>query len=425
MQFAILLLLISFATTTQTISNFGDIQLELTHIDHGQNLTKFELLTRAAHRSRARASLLYAMHCTSSNPISRTNIPFHPSGGLEFVLELTMGTPPKPYPFLLDTGSGLIWTQCKPCSKCIKQPSPIFDPSKSSTFSHLSCSDNLCQALSQSNCTRNQCEYFYSYADQTYSIGDYARETFTLGTNGDVKVSMAIGCGHTNGGDLNNSSGIAGFSRVETSMVSQLGVPGFSYCMTDDINKRTLLKFGTQEEIFRDIKAKVQATKFVDPPPGIEGYDLYFVSMTGITVGTKRLSIPKSVFAQGTIVDSGTTFTELPNVAYNKLKKALQSSTKWSPSNITILGLECFSTGSIRPSQVKVPKVIFHFPGMNLEIPRDNYIADMDEQGVMCLGMTNSDSFGIIGNGLQTNMQVLYDLKNSKLVIAPNQCYKK
>ncbi|KAJ4760142.1 Aspartic proteinase nepenthesin-1 [Rhynchospora pubera] len=422
MHFAIILLLISFATTTQTTSIFGDIQLELTHIDHGQNLTKLELLTRAAHRSRARASLLHAMDCTS-NPISRTNIPFHASGALEFVLELAIGTPPKPYPFLLDTGSGLIWTQCKPCSKCMKQPSPIFDPSKSSTFSHLSCSDNLCQALSQSNCTRNQCQYFYSYADQTYSIGDFARETFTLGTNSDVKVSMAIGCGHTNAGNLNNSSGIAGFSRDETSMVSQLGIPGFSYCMNDDINKRTLLKFGTQEEIFRDIKAKVQATKFVDPPPGIEAYaGLYFVSMTGITVGTKRLSIPKSVFDKAMIVDSGSTFTELPNVAYNKLKKALQSSTKWSPSNITILDLECFSTGSIRPSQVKLPKLIFHFPGMNLDIPRDNYIVDMDEKGVMCLAIMNADSFGIIGNNLQTNMQVLYDLKNSKLVIAPNQC---
>ncbi|KAJ3705940.1 hypothetical protein LUZ61_009645 [Rhynchospora tenuis] len=422
MQFAILLLLISFATS-QTISIVGDIQFELTHVDHGQNLNKFELLKRAARRSRARASLLYAMDCTS-NPISRTNVPFHPSGGSEYVLELAIGTPPKPYPFLLDSGSSLIWTQCKPCSKCVEQPSPIFDPSKSSTFSRLSCSDKLCQALArQSNCTRNHCEYYYSYADQTYSIGDYARETFTLGTNGEVKVNMAIGCGHTNGGDLNNSSGIAGFSRAETSMVSQLGVPGFSYCMTDDINKRTLLKFGTQEEIFRDIKAPVQATKFVDALPGYEG--LYFVSMTGITVGTKRLSIPESVFAQGTCVDSGTAFTQLPNVAYNKLKKVLQSSTKWSPSNITILGLECFSTGSIRPSQVKVPNVIFHFPGMNLDVPRDNYIADMDDEGVMCLGIMSSKSFGIIGNQQQINMQVLYDLKNSKLVIAPNQCYKK
>lgn len=42
--------------------------------------------------------------------------------------------------------------------------------------------------------------------------------------------------------------------------------------------------------------------------------------MTGITVSTKQLSIPKSVFANGMIVDSGTAFTQLPQIAFKKLK---------------------------------------------------------------------------------------------------------
>jgi Xylanase inhibitor N-terminal/Xylanase inhibitor C-terminal len=419
MHLSLVLLIISLAAPILCIP--GDIQLELTHVDYGHQLTKLELINRAARRSQARAKLL-SSKCNSP-PISRPDIPFRPSGGLEYVLELSIGTPPHPYPILLDTGSSLVWTQCKPCSKCVKQPSPLFVPSKSSTFSLASCSDKLCEVLSQNNCTKNHCSYFYSYADQTYSYGDLARDTFTLGTSNELKVHVAFGCGSINGGDLNNSSGIAGFSRAATSLVSQLGVPGFSYCMTDDINEKTLLRFGTQEEIYRGISAPVQTTKFVKP---VEGYeDLYFVAMTGITVGTKQLKIPKTVFAQGTIVDSGTAFTQLPAVAFNKLKKALFSNLNVSPSNTSILDLDCFSSQSMLPSQVKVPEVILHFRGINLNLERGNYVIDMDEEGVLCLAMMKSDSLGIIGNVQQINKQVLYDLKNNKLAIAPNQCYKK
>lgn len=418
MHLSLILLIISFATPT-TICTFGDIQLELTHVDYGRQLTKFELIKRAASRSQARAALL-ASKC-NSDPLSRANIPFRPSGGLEYVLELSVGTPPVLYPFLLDTGSGLIWTQCKPCSKCIKQPTPLFDPSKSSTFSLLPCSNKQCQALDQKNCTKKHCMYYYSYADGTNSYGSLASDTFTLGTNSELKVHVAFGCGNINGGDLNNSSGIAGFSRAETSFVSQLGVSGFSYCMTDDINEKSPLRFGTQEEIYKGIVAPVQTSKFINPLPGYE--TLYFVAMTGITVGTKQLSIPKSVFAQGTIVDSGTAFTQLPEVAFTKLEKALFANLKLTVANSTA-GLDCFSSRSIPPSQVKVPKVILHFQGIDMKLPRENYIVDMDDEGVLCFSMMKADSFGILGNTQQINMQVLYDLKNSRLAVAPNQCYK-
>ncbi|AES68109.1 eukaryotic aspartyl protease family protein, putative [Medicago truncatula] len=33
----------------------------------------------------------------------------------------------------IDTGSDLVWLQCKPCNICYKQTSPIFNPSKSSS----------------------------------------------------------------------------------------------------------------------------------------------------------------------------------------------------------------------------------------------------------------------------------------------------
>ncbi|XP_078179637.1 aspartic proteinase nepenthesin-1-like [Carex rostrata] len=425
MHISLLLLIISLATPTICIPS--DIQLELTHVDYGHQLTKLELVERAARRSQARLALLTSKLAYNSNPFSRANMPFHPSGDYEYVIELAIGTPPHPYPFLFDTGSDLIWTQCKPCTKCMPQPSPLFDPTKSSTFSPLPCSNKVCQALGQQeNCTKNLCMYSYAYGDQTYSYGYVSSEIFTFGTSSEFKAHIGFGCGFQNGGDLNNSSGIAGFSKLPNSLVSQLGASSFSHCMTDNINKRSILRFGTQEEIYRNIKAPVQTSKFIKGPPGLEA--LYFIAMTGVTVGTKRLSIPKSVFKKGTLVDSGTAFSTLPEVAYNKLKAALLSDMKLSATNISVQNLDCFSppSASILPSRVKAPQVILHFEGIDMKLHRKNYIYDIDEQGVLCFTITaTSGSFSTLGNQQQINMQVLYDLKNSKLAIAPNQCYKK
>lgn len=98
---------------------------------------------------------------------------------------------------------------------------------------------------------------------------------------------------------------------------------------------------------------------------------------------------------------------------------------KLSVSNISIEYLDCFSSPSILPSRVKAPKVILHFEGIDMKLSRENFLLDVDEQGVLCLTMMKTDSFGVLGNQQQINMQVLYDLKDSKLAVAPNQCYKK
>ncbi|KAL5850130.1 hypothetical protein ACOSQ4_008143 [Xanthoceras sorbifolium] len=54
----------------------------------------------------------------------------------EYYAIVDIGTPGQSVYVILDTGSDITWIQCKPCSvQCFKQPGPIFDPSKSSTYS--------------------------------------------------------------------------------------------------------------------------------------------------------------------------------------------------------------------------------------------------------------------------------------------------
>ncbi|CAN1233744.1 Aspartic proteinase CDR1 [Linum perenne] len=62
-------------------------------------------------------------------------------------MNITLGTPPFPILAIADTGSDIIWTQCKPCSNCYEQNAPLFDPASSSTYQTVSCSSDTCASL--------------------------------------------------------------------------------------------------------------------------------------------------------------------------------------------------------------------------------------------------------------------------------------
>ena len=47
------------------------------------------------------------------------------SNGGEYLLEYSIGTPPVQILSIVDTGSELIWLQCKPCNGFYKQIAPL------------------------------------------------------------------------------------------------------------------------------------------------------------------------------------------------------------------------------------------------------------------------------------------------------------
>lgn len=66
------------------------------------------------------------------------------AGNGEYLMSLTLGTPPQKFQVIVDTGSDLNWVQCTPCKLCYQQPGPKFDPSKSSSYKTAPCTDRLC-----------------------------------------------------------------------------------------------------------------------------------------------------------------------------------------------------------------------------------------------------------------------------------------
>ncbi|XP_078165518.1 aspartic proteinase nepenthesin-1-like [Carex rostrata] len=109
-----------------------------------------ELLQRMTHRSHKQMNRLVRKihhlprHSTKHESSAETNV--HVGSG-EYVMDIAIGTPSLTFPAIIDTGSDLIWTQCKPCGRCFSQPTLIFDPSTSSTYKRLPCTAKLCKAL--------------------------------------------------------------------------------------------------------------------------------------------------------------------------------------------------------------------------------------------------------------------------------------
>ncbi|KAF8730465.1 hypothetical protein HU200_017043 [Digitaria exilis] len=126
---------------------------------------------------------------------------FHPyrAGKLYgFVAQIGLGTPPRKYNVLVDTGSSFSWIQCKPCSQgCYDQDDPLFDGSTSSTYRTLSCSSTSCPlareaTMSNTNCTYwNICGYRIQYYDLSVSKGSLSTHLLRLVERASLGLSLA------------------------------------------------------------------------------------------------------------------------------------------------------------------------------------------------------------------------------------------
>ncbi|KDP34587.1 hypothetical protein JCGZ_12216 [Jatropha curcas] len=392
----------------------------LKHVDSDKNLTKFERIQHGMKRATQRLEKLKAQAANSESEIQAPVVP----GNGEFVMSLAIGTPPQSYSAIMDTGSDLIWTQCKPCSQCFNQPSPIFDPKKSSSFSKLSCSTQLCKALPQSSCN-DGCEYLYTYGDYSSTQGILATETFTFGDNKVSAPNIGFGCGEDNEGDgFTQASGLVGLGRGPLSLVSQLKEDQFSYCLTsiDSSQKTSTLLIGSLASVNH---TSIKTTPLIQNPlqPSF-----YYLSLQGISVGGSRLPIKKSTFqlqddgSGGLIIDSGTTITYLEETAFNLVKKEFISQVGLSVDNSGTTGLElCFSLPS-DSTQVEVPTLLFHFDEADLQLPAENYMIADSSFGVLCLAMGSSSGMSIFGNVQQQNFLVVHDLGKQTLSFLPTKC---
>ncbi|GAB2272905.1 hypothetical protein Dimus_007722 [Dionaea muscipula] len=429
LMFASLVLCLS-SITIEASAQVG-FTVDLIHRDSprspwfNSSATKWTLVNNAIHRSISRAKQLRLR--ISNGPIET---PVLPANG-EFLMKLTIGTPPSPFLGIVDTGSDLIWTQCKPCINCFRQSIPVFDPKSSSTFKPVGCHAKRCLDLgnNMAGCSsRNTCMYRYAYGDQSTTNGELVTETLGFGPRQSME-NVFLGCGHKNQGTFNaEGSGLIGLGGGPMSLISQMGDGKLAYCLVpfQETTSTGKIMFGADAVVSG---RGVVSTPLLRGSPST----FYYLTLEGMSVGDRRVpfkvpsSVPPSFNGDNTgniIIDSGTTLTLLPDDFFSDLTsevmKAISADQVDDPQGILQL---CYGSGDV--DQLNVPIITAHFDGGDVELKPANTFIAVDERTV-CLAMLPSSDTGmaIFGNLAQMNFLVFYDITAGEVSFKGIDCSK-
>ncbi|CAM8916458.1 unnamed protein product [Rhodiola kirilowii] len=374
-------------------------------------------------------SLLSPKHQNQTILDSATTIPARDGGVVNsgnYIVTLGLGTPKTQVSLIFDTGSDLTWTQCQPCARyCHTQVGPIFNPTKSNTFSNISCKSSICSNLRSSTgappgCSSGTCLYLIEYGDQSFSVGYLSKDKLSISQT-DSFDGFHFGCGQNNRGLFGGSGGLLGLGRDKLSFVSQTaGKFGkvFSYCLPSSPSTTGHLTFGKVNDKFN----KVAFTKMKIHK---EFPSFYFIEMTGISIGGYKLRIPAAIFSLGgTLIDSGTVVTRLQPTAYALLRAKFRQLMKRYPAAPALSILDtCYDLTGF--SSVSVPKLVFEFS--------NGAVVDVDPAGILfpasmtqvCLAVApNQDDsdIGIFGNMQQLTYNVVYDVASGRLGFGSHGC---
>ncbi|KAE8697273.1 ENTH/VHS [Hibiscus syriacus] len=388
-----------------------EMHLELHHLDaFSSQETPERLFVLRLQRDALRAEMIYSLvsKAVARKPprapgvrsgFSSSIISGLAQGSGEYFTRLGVGTPPRYLFMVLDTGSDVVWVQCSPCKNCYSQTDPIFDPTKSRSFS-------------------------VSYGDGSVTFGEFSTETLTFRKN---RVGhVALGCGHDNEGLFVGAAGLLGLGRGRLSFPTQAGRRfnrKLSYCLVDRSasSKPSSMIFGD---------AAIPRTAVFTPlltNPKLDTF--YYVELLGISVGGARVrGVTPSLFKMdqagngGVIIDSGTSVTRLTRPAYIATRDAFRigaSNLKRAPD--FSLFDTCFDLSG--KTSVKVPTVVLHYRGADVSLPATNYLIPVDSSGTFCFAFAGTMSgLSIIGNIQQQGFRVAFDLAGSRIGFAPRGC---
>ncbi|KAE7998146.1 hypothetical protein FH972_002720 [Carpinus fangiana] len=299
-----------------------------------------------------------------------------------------------------------------------------YNPSRSSTSKHLSCSHRLCELGSNCKSPKQPCPYTVDYyTENTSSSGMLVEDTLHLASGGGnasdpfVQAPVVIGCGmKQSGGYLDGVApdGLIGLGFGEISVPSILAKAGlvrnsFSMCFTEDDSGRIF---------FGDLGPSTQQSTSFLPLDGT--YKTYIVGVEACCIGNS--CIKQTSFRA--LIDSGTSFTFLPDEAYEKIAKefdrhvnATRSSYEGSPWKY------CYKSSS--QELPKVPSVILMFPLNNSFVVDNPVLTVYDNQEIIgfCLAIQPTDGdIGIIGQNFMTGYRMVFDRENLKLAWSPSNC---
>ncbi|KAK0601114.1 hypothetical protein LWI29_021362 [Acer saccharum] len=419
-----------------------------------RNLTKLERIQRIIHFSKARAAYLDA--------VSFPNATFNTDSislqllrdGFFYMFQVGIGNPPLNVFLLMDTGGGLIWTQCQPCQNCYIQRFPIYYLAASSSYHQLPCDHP--RSLS-------------SYGGGSKTKGIASLESFTF-ANSRVVDNMIFGCSNDNQniqfaqpGDGGAISGIMGLGFSPDSLVSQLSTEikkQFSYCLvpfTEAMTAPSVVRFGI--DIPRP-PGNLQTTRFITPPPPPPGSFYYQLNLIDISVSPCRLGFSQDLFriredgtggvpapsildqpfkqhpsfrripggsTIGLFIDSGVPITRIAQHtngvdAYDVVMRAFEE--YYDSKHLHRRGRRgafrsCYNK---QPGFDAFPTLTYHFQGADYVVDGKNVDFNYNYEGFFCVGIVPGAGVSILGAVHMQSMRIIHDGNIGAVQFYPENC---
>ncbi|KAK1260557.1 Aspartic proteinase nepenthesin-2 [Acorus gramineus] len=329
-------------------------------------------------RDRARVEFLQRKN---PGPVAKIPATGGPMNDGNYVVKVGYGTPVRKFTVDFDTGSSRCWIQCKPCTSCYSQIDPIFDPSASSSYANIACGATQCTQSSDTVCSASSCMYLDKYGDGSTTKGNLATETLTL-TPDDVFQDFSFGCGEDNEGVLGGSA---------------------------DVRQ---VRWGVL--ILSPLLAQL------DRVP-------YLGQVFSVSYWLRRVHASLVATEVGTIVDSGTVITRLPQRAYNALRKAFRAAMSGYPEAPGDAMFDtCYDFSKYVGKDMKLPSVTLHFKGgVDLEVDETGILTVESGVSQVCLAFVANEAATdvvIIGNTQQKRAEVVFDVGKGRVGFRPGAC---
>nr|KYP34645.1 Aspartic proteinase nepenthesin-1 [Cajanus cajan] len=369
---------------------------------------------------------------------------------VSLTVSITVGTPPQNVSMVIDTGSELSWLHCNNTTTTRVIPDPLFNPNHSSSYSPISCSSSTCTTRTRdfpipASCdSNNLCHATLSYADASSSEGNLASDTFGFGSF--VNPGIVFGCMNssfsTNSDSDSNTTGLMGMNLGSLSLVSQLKIPKFSYCISGSDFSGILL---LGESNFSWV-GPLNYTPLVQISTPLPYFDrsAYTVRFKGIKVSGQLLNIsgndliPDHTGAGQTMFDLGTQFTFLLGPVYNVLRDEFLKQTNGTlrvlddPNFVFQIAMDlCYRVPMNRSELPVLPSVSLVFDGAEMRVSGEQLLYRVPglvrgNDWVYCFTFGNSDLLGveafIIGHHQQENMWMEFDLVEHRIGLAHARC---
>ncbi|KDP33103.1 hypothetical protein JCGZ_13547 [Jatropha curcas] len=393
-----------------------------------------------------------------------------------YLISLSIGTPSQVIQVYMDTGSDLTWVPCGSlsfdCMDCDdyrnNKLTAAFSPSQSSSSYRDSCASPYCinihssdnsfdpctvagcslSTLVKATCSRPCPSFAYTYGAGGIVTGTLTRDTLRVhGSDPNVTKDIPkflFGCV---GSTYHEPIGIAGFGRGALSLPSQLGLlqKGFSHCFlafkyANNPNITSPLVIG---DITLSSIDEMQFTPLLKSPM-YPNY--YYVGLEAISVGNVSATQVPLILREfdsrgngGMLIDSGTTYTHLPEPFYSQILSTLESMIHYPrASEVEIrtgfdlcYKVPCPNNSLIAKDNV-FPSITLHFSNnASLVLPQGNLFyamsAPTNSTVVKCLLFQSMDDgeygpAGVFGSFQQQNVQVVYDLEKERIGFQAMDC---